>query len=286
MRMATVLLENKEEAAIVTAQGLVTVDTINRTTGSLWSTELHELLMNGEFEALRRWTAGEGKQKLDNMEAVPHSEAVYAPLYRHPRKIWGIGMNYVKAAAELPQGEPDSDPVGFMKPDTALIGPGDTIRLPRQSVKPTAEGELAIVIGKRCSGITEAQAPQFVAGLTASLDMTAADIHEQNPRYLTRAKSFDTFFSFGPQLVTLDEVPDVLGLGVETWQNGSMLHRNTVFHMKYRPWFTVAYLSQGMTLLPGDVIMTGTPGAAVLRDGDIVECRIDGFAPLLNPVQA
>ncbi|CAM4037923.1 fumarylacetoacetate hydrolase family protein [Paenibacillus alkaliterrae] len=89
----------------------------------------------------------------------------------------------------------------------------------------------------------------------------------------------------GPQFVTKDEFPDPLAIQVETAINGEAAHRNTVFNMRFRPYFAVAFHSQVMTLLPGDIILTGTPGAVVIRDGDIVECRIDGFEPLLNPVR-
>ena len=127
-------------------------------------------------------------------------------------------------------------------------------------------------------------APLVVAGLTTVLDMTAEDILQKNPRYLTRAKSFNTFFSFGPELVTLDEVEEIGGLQVATVLNGEVRRENLVSNMTYGPWELVSFHSQVMTLVPGDVISTGTPGAMVLRDGDVVECRITGFEPLSNPV--
>ena len=132
--------------------------------------------------------------------------------------------------------------------------------------------------------ISEDEAPGYVAGFAAALDMTAADIHARNPRYLTRAKAFDTFFSFGSELVTPDELADPLDLEVCTALNGAVAHRNRVFNMRYRPWFAVAFHSRYMTLLPGDILLTGTPGAVDLRDGDEAECRIAGFRPLRNPV--
>ncbi len=114
--------------------------------------------------------------------------------------------------------------------------------------------------------------------------MTAEDILRRNPRYLTQSKSFDTFFSFGPQLVTPDEIDDVFKFKVTTVINGRVHAENTVDHMTFPPDELIHYHSQIMTLTPGDVISTGTPGATPIQDGDEVECRIDGFEPLKNPV--
>ena len=114
--------------------------------------------------------------------------------------------------------------------------------------------------------------------------MTAEDILRQNPRYLTLSKSFDTFFSLGPELVTPDEIGDTAALTVATIHNGNVHAQNTVAHMTFSPARLLSFHSAVMTLLPGDIISTGTPGAAVIAHGDTVECRIDGFAPLVNPV--
>lgn len=115
--------------------------------------------------------------------------------------------------------------------------------------------------------------------------MTAEDILRKNPRYLTLAKSFDTFFSFGPELVTLDEVGPLEELEVATVLNGEVRRKNMVSNMTFGPWSLVSFHSEVMTLAPGDAISTGTPGAVVLQDGDVVECRIEGFESLSNPVR-
>jgi 2-keto-4-pentenoate hydratase/2-oxohepta-3-ene-1,7-dioic acid hydratase in catechol pathway len=148
----------------------------------------------------------------------------------------------------------------------------------------TAEAELAIIIGREAKDVSEEDAPSVVAGFTTVLDMTAEDILRRNPRYLTRSKSFDTFFSFGPELVTPDEIEDVEALEVSTVLNGEAWRSNTVSSMIFSPWWLVSFHSQIMTLLPGDVISTGTPGAVAIQDGDVVACRITGFEPLSNPV--
>jgi 2-keto-4-pentenoate hydratase/2-oxohepta-3-ene-1,7-dioic acid hydratase in catechol pathway len=212
------------------------------------------------------------------------ADLAYAPLYRRPRKIWGIGLNYVEHAGDLDETAPAEEPASFMRPDTTIIGPGEEIRLPEQSQRVTAEAELAVVIGREAKDIAEEEVPSVVAGFTTVLDMTAEDILRKNPRYLTRAKSFDTFFSFGPELVTTDEVDDVGALEVSTVLNGEVRRANSVSNMTFSPWSLVSFHSRVMRLLPGDVISTGTPGAVVIREGDVAECRISGFKPLANPV--
>ncbi|OMF37263.1 fumarylacetoacetate hydrolase [Paenibacillus sp. FSL H8-0548] len=284
MKISTVKVNGQELAALPSENGLVLIETINKSEGTGWSAELFELIRFAELEQLSKWYDEGGKEKLIQLTAIPYEEVEYGPLYRHPRKIWGIGMNYVKDAAELATTAPDDEPVSFMKPDTTLIGPLDAIRIPLGAGQITAEAELGIIIGKTCKNITEAEAQDVIAGYTTTIDITASDIHARNPRYLTRAKSFDTFFSFGPQLITKDEFPDPLEMEVKTVINDEIAHRNKVFNMKFRPWFTVAFHSKVMTLLPGDIIMTGTPGAVVIRNGDIIECQIKGFEPLRNPV--
>lgn len=285
MKLSTVKINGNEQAAISIANGLVLIETINESERAGWSTELFELIRLGELAPLTEWYNTGGKEKLAQLASIPYEKAEYSPLYRHPRKIWGIGLNYVKDAAELAAADPNDEPVSFMKPDTTLIGPLDAIRIPPGAGTITAEAELGIIIGKTCKNITEAEVYDAIAGYTTTIDVTASDIHARNQRYLTRAKSFDTFFSFGPQFITKDEFPDPLDIQVETALNGAAAHRNKVFNMKFRPAFAVSFHSKVMTLLPGDIIMTGTPGAVVIRDGDVVECRIEGFEPLLNPVR-
>ena len=137
-----------------------------------------------------------------------------------------------------------------MRPDTTIIGPGEEIRLPEQSQRVTAEAELAVVIGREAKDISEEEAPSIMAGFTTVLDMTAEDILRKNPRYLTRAKSFDTFFSFGPQLVTPDEVGEIRNLTVATVLNGEVRRENVVSNMTFSPWFLVSFHSEVMTILP------------------------------------
>jgi 2-keto-4-pentenoate hydratase/2-oxohepta-3-ene-1,7-dioic acid hydratase in catechol pathway len=277
-------MDGIEPAAIVRPGGAVLLSEVNDAFGTSWSTTVQGLLERGEVAALRDWVVGADAGRLDGL-ALPEDRVAHAPLYRHPRKIWGIGLNYVEHAADLSEKAPSTEPASFMKPDTTIIGPGDAIRIPPQSQRTTAEAELGVIIGRECKDVSEADAPSVVAGFTTIVDMTAEDILEKNPRYLTRSKSFDTFFSFGPELVTVDEVDDVDALQVSTLHNGEVYRRNVVSNMTFRPWWLVSFHSKVMTLLPGDIISTGTPGAVHIRSGDVTGCSIDGFRDLSNPVE-
>lgn len=283
MRLAAIKYNGDEVAALVTPDGVILVESLNRQLNKAWSTELFEIIKTSQLAEMKAWFQTTGVREMQDW--IPMDQVEYAPLYRHPRKIWGIGLNYVEHAADLHEKAPSTEPASFMKPDTTIIGPGDTIEIPVQSQRTTAESELGIIIGKECKDVSEEEAPSVIAGFTTIIDMTAEDILAVNPRYLTRSKSFDTFFSFGPHLVTPDEVDQILNLNVSTVINGSIHRTNVVSNMTFRPWYLVSFHSKVMKLLPGDIISTGTPGAVVIQDGDVVECHIDGFEKLVNPVR-
>lgn len=258
--------------------------------GAFFPGDFLSLLESGQLEEMRRWWDAEADVRLPRMPefSLRPDLARPGPLLRRPRKIWGIGLNYRAHAADLDETAPEAEPASFMKPDTAIIGPGDPIRLPALSRRVTGEAELAVVIGKECRDVAREDWLSVVAGFTCALDMTAEDILRRNPRNLTQAKAFDTFFSLGPVFLTPDEIPggDTGALTVRTVLNGEVRAENTVANMTFPPDYLVSYHSRVMTLLPGDIISTGTPGAAVLAPGDTLECQILGapFLPLANPV--
>lgn len=232
--------------------------------------------------------AAAAKAAPDSAFRDPSSGDFGAP-YRRPRKLWGIGLNYVEHAADLAEGVPD-EPASFMKGDHTIIGPGEPIPVPVQSQRTTAEAELGLVIGRYCRNVEESEAMDYVYGVCPLLDQTAEDILERNPRFLTRSKNFPGFFSFGPRIVPLAEAVGHAGsladLEVSTVINGRVHRTNTVSNMRYDPAFLVSFHSKVMPLFPGDIISTGTPGAVHVRPGDIVECRIPGVGVLTNPVIA
>jgi 2-keto-4-pentenoate hydratase/2-oxohepta-3-ene-1,7-dioic acid hydratase in catechol pathway len=285
LRLATLQRGGEEIVAVLVPGGVVPMDEIRDPDGDGWPVDLLSLLESGRLDELQSHVDGLGAdaERL-SARATPHGEVKYRPLYRRPRKIWGIGLNYVEHAGDLEEIAPSEEPASFMRPDTTIIGPGEEIRLPEQSERVTGEAELGLIIGRGAKNVSEEEAPSVVAGFTTILDMTAEDILRKNPRYLTRAKSFDSFFSFGPQLVTPDEVGEIEELAVATVLNGEVRRENLVSNMTFSPWFLLSFHSKVMTLLPGDVISTGTPGAVEIRDGDVLSCHIDGFEPLLNPV--
>jgi len=277
MRLCTIKREGREQAAVVTASGIVPVAAINAHMRKSWPDDLHALILQGIDRCILA-DAAQTPVKLDP------ASVQYGPLYRHPRKILGIGLNYRDHAADLNAPYP-TEPASFMKCDNTIIGPEDAIELPPQSERVTAEAEIGVIIGRNCRAISEQQAPDYIAGYCLILDMTAEDILQKNPRFLTRSKNFDTFFSFGPELITPDEVPDVLKVKVGTYNNGRLHRENTVANMAFPPYYLVSFHSHVATMYPGDIISTGTPGAVVIRDGDLAECRIEGLGSLSNPVR-
>ncbi|MHA2253244.1 MAG: fumarylacetoacetate hydrolase family protein [Candidatus Kariarchaeaceae archaeon] len=288
MRLATIRYENKEVSSVVTSKGMLPIYRLNQYIDGVknFQTDLLKLIQSDIFEKLHHWYSNGGKVITENLtnSIIPFEEIIYAPLYRHPSKIWGIGLNYQEHATDLAEISPTTYPVGFMKPDTTIIGQGDTIQIPLLSSKTTGEAELGIVIGKECRNIQKENWLDVVAGFTTILDMTAEDILRQNPRYLGLSKCFNTFFSFGPELVTPDEIENITKLNVSTVLNGEIRGSNSVSNMTFPPDFLVSFHSKIMLLRPGDIISTGTPRAAHLSDGDKLECRIDGLKSLMNDV--
>ena len=277
MRLCTIKYGGSERAAVVTRGGIVPVSAINAHLGKAWDEHLYELLQRGISNEILR-DAEATPNKLDS------ATVQFGPLYRHPRKILGIGLNYRDHARDLNAPFP-TEPASFMKCDNTIIGPDDVIELPPQSARVTAEAELGVVIGAACRRVSEQQAADHIAGYCLIIDMTAEDILEKNPRFLTRSKNFDTFFSFGPELITPDEVPDVLKVKVGTYKNGRLQRENVVANMAFTPHYLVSFQSHVATLYPGDIISTGTPGAVVIENGDVAECRIDGLGALRNPAR-
>ena len=298
MRLATIKLGGAEIAGIVTKEGVLPVKAVNAAKGTAWEETMLALIEAGQIRGLANWYNAAGKAECETIPGVvPYEYVVYAPLYRNPKRIFGIGLNYVDHAGDIGDAAPQGFPGSFFKMADTLIGPGDEIHLPalKEAVKTTAEAELGVILGKQCRDVSEENWLDVVAGYTTILDMTEESILKGNefvkgnPRYLTIVKNFPTFFSFGPQLVTPDEVPDVLKLEVQSVHNGEVYAKNVVANMTHRPARLVSLHSSIQGWYPGDVLSTGTPRAFGLADGDMAECRIvgpDGFSmePLKNPV--
>ena len=247
--------------------------------------DLDEVVQSGRLpaiaEAARRYQGAGGATglRLDEVD-------VLAPLVRPP-KIWCIGLNYRAHAADLDARTPET-PVGFMRPNASIVGPGDTVRLPRASRRVTGEGELVIVLGRSGQDIPRSDALAAVGAYTLAVDMTAEDILRQNPRFLTRAKSFDTFLSLGPCLVTPDEVAtreSLPAVRTSTLFNGEPARSALVEAMTHPPEKLISFFSEDMTWKAGDILLTGTPGAVVIEDGDTVGAEVEQIGRLENPVR-
>jgi 2-keto-4-pentenoate hydratase/2-oxohepta-3-ene-1,7-dioic acid hydratase in catechol pathway len=200
-------------------------------------------------------------------------------------KVWGIGLNYVEHAGDLGEDHPE-EPASFMKPASAVTGPGGPIRLPprEHTERVTAEAELGVVIGRTCRDVAVEDAMGVVAGYVPILDMTAEDVLGRNPRFLTRAKSYDTFLVYGPWIRTTDAT-DLRNTEIRTVVNGRTEARNAVGNMRFGPAELVSFHSEVMTLHPGDLISTGTPGAHPIEAGDDVRAEVEGIGALEAPVE-
>lgn len=210
-----------------------------------------------------------------------------APLTR-PQKIMCIGRNYADHAKELGHDLPER-PVLFSKYPSSIVGPGADIELPSVSQKVDYEAELAVVIGKPCKAVSEEDALGYVFGYTCANDITMRDAQVTDGQW-TRAKSPDTFCPLGPWIVTADDIPDPQALAISMELNGEMMQESTTESMVFGVAELVSYLSQTMTLLPGDILLTGTPpgvGAGrspqvFIRPGDRLKVTVRGIGELEN----
>ncbi len=197
-----------------------------------------------------------------------------------PSKVVCVGRNYMAHAREMGWEVP-KEPLIFIKPSTAVIGPGEEIRCPPQSKEVHYEAELGVVIGRTLTRVSPAEAKLGVLGWTCVNDVTARDIQREEKQF-TRAKGFDTFCPIGPWIETHLELQDV---SVVCRLNGAERQRGWVRDMAFDPFAIVSFVSNVMTLLPGDVIATGTPeGVGAMQRGDWVEVEVAGVGVLKNPV--
>jgi 2-keto-4-pentenoate hydratase/2-oxohepta-3-ene-1,7-dioic acid hydratase in catechol pathway len=195
-------------------------------------------------------------------------------------KVIGIGRNYAEHAAEM-GGEAPDEPLMFLVPNTAVVGPGDPVVLPPQSAEVHYEGELAVVIGRMCKDVQPEDAPGVVFGYTCANDVTARDLQRSDGQW-ARAKGFDTFCPLGPWIET--EL-DPGALAVVTRLDGEVVQDGSTADMVHGVAALVAHASAAFTLLPGDVILTGTPaGVGPMGAGQRVEVEIEHIGVLANPV--
>lgn len=218
-------------------------------------------------------------------------EVTLLPPLISPAKIICLGLNYRDHAAETDKPIP-KEPIIFMKPRTAIIGPNGKIIKPSFVKELDYEGELAIVIGKKAKNITVSEAKSYVFGYTVFNDVSAREIQFGDKQW-TRGKSFDTFAPTGPWITTEEQLPDTSDLRIRTWVNGELRQNETTRNMVFNVEELVYHLSRVMTLEPCDIIATGTPagvGMAInpqkwLKNGDVVRIEIEGIGILENVVE-
>lgn len=225
-----------------------------------------------------RYTVGAAVASGSGTDFTP-AVRLLAPV--QPGKIVGIGLNYKEHAAEQGKALP-KEPLLFLKPSTAVIAPGETILLPLGLGRIDHEAEMAIVIGRRATRITVAQAPEHILGVTCANDVTARDMQNRGVQY-SHVKGFDTFAPLGPCIASGINPDD---LAVEGWVNRVRRQASRTDNMVFSAAELIAYISNIMTLDPGDVISTGTPsGIGPLVDGDIVTVKVEGVGALTNHVR-
>jgi len=227
-----------------------------------------------------------GKWLQENMKKLPVVPAGtrFGPCVTRPSKIICIGLNYTKHALESKMDLP-KEPIFFFKSTTALVGPNDDLVIPKNSKKTDWEVELAFVIGKKATYVEEKDAMKYVAGFCLHNDYSEREFQLERGGQWVKGKSADTFAPLGPYLVTPDEVENFNDLHMWLKVNGKMMQDNNTDDMIFEVPLLVSYLSQFMTLLPGDVVSTGTPSGAgfglnpprFIKPGDVIELGIEGL---------
>ena len=200
-------------------------------------------------------------------------------------KVVAVGRNYAAHAAELGNEVP-ATPLTFFKPNTSVIGPGDPIVHPRASREVSFEGELAVVIGRICKEVPESRAAEVIFGYTVANDVTARDLQKSDGQW-ARAKGYDTFCPLGPWITTHQSLDEVADLAIRTTLDGEERQHGRTRDMVHTIPALIAYITSFTTLLPGDVILTGTPeGVGSMRPGQEVSIEIEGIGTLTNTVTA
>jgi 2-keto-4-pentenoate hydratase/2-oxohepta-3-ene-1,7-dioic acid hydratase in catechol pathway len=237
-----------------------------------------------EREGKWRLAAGTPFEHLREEDSVePKTARLLAPVV--PSKIVAIGLNYKDHAAEQNKPLP-KEPMMFIKPSTAVVGPGEAIRVAPSMGRVDHEAEAGVVIGRRAYRVPASQALEYVLGLTCVNDVTARELQAKDVQY-TRAKGFDTFAPVGPCIAAGDLGFNGRDVTVEGWVNGDRRQSSTTRELIFDIAALVAFVSAVMTLLPGDIISTGTPaGIGPIRPGDVVTIKVGGVGELSNPVEA
>lgn len=257
----------------------VNIDGVNYDTSAFGEDYNEQFFENDGLNRLKKYL----DENQGQLQKIADSERIGSPVAR-PSKIVCIGLNYKDHAEETGAPMPP-EPVIFFKSTTALTGPFDNVIIPKNSVKSDWEVELAIVIGKKASYVEESEALDYVAGYCLHNDVSEREFQMERNGTWDKGKGCDTFAPIGPWLVTPDEVSDVHNLRLWLKLNGETVQDGSTSNLIFNVPFLISYVSQFMTLLPGDVISTGTPAGVglgmkppvYLKPGDVMELGIDGL---------
>jgi 2-keto-4-pentenoate hydratase/2-oxohepta-3-ene-1,7-dioic acid hydratase in catechol pathway len=283
MRLVTYERNGQRSTGALTNNGIVDLPTAS---GGALPGDMVALLQQGD-DGLKRARGAVAKSS----SAISLRDArLLAPVPR-PGKIIGIGLNYADHAAEGGREQPKY-PMIFTKAVSAVIGPGEAIRIPLVTSMVDFEGEMAVVIGKRAKDVSSKNALEYVAGYTICNDVSGRDYQQRSSP--TAGKSFDTFAPMGPAIVTRDEIPDPHVLGIRTIVSGEEMQRSNTKQLIFNVNYLIDYLSHIFPLDPGDVITTGTPAGVglfrnpqrFLKPGDTVRIELEKVGILENPVVA
>ncbi len=291
MILLTALTPSGPRLAVKTSAGIVILEKAQQKKSELPRTLEEALFVPRGLDSVRRFIRENLKdpKKLQKL-AVPEKKIRLGSLFR-PRNVLCIGLNYKDHAAEGGVPLPEK-PVVFAKLTGCITGPGAPIVLPPDTKEVDYEAELAVVIGRKCRGVSASDALKYVAGYTCLNDVSARDFQRGDGQWV-RAKSQDTFGPMGPYLVTGDDIPDPQTLPIRCIVNGQILQDSNTDKMIFSVRELIAFISRGITLEPGDVITTGTPHGVgfarkppiFLKAGDEVVVEIEGIGRLVNPVK-
>ena len=266
----------------------VHIDNVNYDLADFGEDYNERFFESGGLSRLQSYISKQG----DKLKPLNGNPRIGSPVAR-PSKLVCIGLNYADHARETGAALPP-EPVIFMKSTTSLCGPFDNIMIPKNSVKTDWEVELAIVIGKKASYVDEAEAMDYIAGYCLHNDVSERAFQLERNGTWDKGKGCDTFAPLGPYLVTKDEIRDINNVRLWLNVNGRIMQDGTTANLIFKIPFLVSYVSQFMTLLPGDVISTGTPAGVgmglkpqvYLKPGDVVELGIDGLGASKQQVVA
>ena len=288
LKLANYVVDSKVKAGLVEASKIYPIPDQS---GSSFFSSVDQILSSGSLAFVKGMQSQISKQL-----GVAVASVKLAPPVLNPEKIYCAAVNYLSHSKEQNQ-SPPTEPYFFTKFRNALIGPEDSVLLPRISKKVDWEVELVVVIGKRGKNIPKKEAIDYVAGYTISNDISFRDLQmPEKPNYLgmnwVKGKGLDTAFPLGPWLVTKDELPDLYGCEISLKVNGIEHQKSKIGDMVFKIDELIEYLSMDITLAPGDVISTGTPlgvaaftGVPFLKAGDVLEAQIEGIGVLRNYVK-